>query len=45
MHPLSSSHRAKYSRVRTDRGVERHVELDNLSTSDVESKVAGLFSS
>ncbi|KAJ4474368.1 thioredoxin-like protein [Lentinula aciculospora] len=29
--------------ARFERGVERHVELDNLSTSDVESKVARLL--
>lgn len=27
-----------------ERGVERHIELDNLSTADVASKVAQLLS-
>ncbi|KAL0958851.1 hypothetical protein HGRIS_014170 [Hohenbuehelia grisea] len=31
--------------ARFERGVERHVELDNLSSADVESKVAQLLSS
>ncbi|KII85406.1 hypothetical protein PLICRDRAFT_44699 [Plicaturopsis crispa FD-325 SS-3] len=30
--------------ARYERGVEKHVELDNLSSSDVESKVAQLLS-
>ncbi|TFK37118.1 thioredoxin-like protein [Crucibulum laeve] len=31
--------------ARFERGVEKHVELDNLSASDVESKVAQLLGS
>lgn len=38
-------HSARFSRMTLEYGVEKHVELDNLSSKEVEQKITQLLSS